>query len=116
LPQEIEVWYVIPTIRKELALALKRQGLSQKQIAAKLDLTEAAVSQYINKKRAAGIPLPSKLKQEIEKSAIKIVKNGSVVKEISHILELSRKELFLCKVHKRHGVVRKGCEDCLLNK
>ena len=25
-PQEIEVWYVLPAIRKELALALKAQG------------------------------------------------------------------------------------------
>ena len=29
-PQEIEVWYVLPALRREIAIALKKQGLKQK--------------------------------------------------------------------------------------
>ena len=51
-PQEIEVWYVLPAIRKELVVTLKEKNLTQKKIAEFLNITEAAVSQYIKQKRA----------------------------------------------------------------
>ena len=52
LPQEIELWYVIPAIRKQLVIELKRKGLKQKAIAPILGITEAAISQYNRDKRA----------------------------------------------------------------
>ena len=36
-PQEIEVWYVLPAIRKQLALELIKQGLTQSQVSKLLD-------------------------------------------------------------------------------
>ena len=54
-PQEIEVWHIIPAIRKELVVALKEKGNSQKKIADLLNLSEAAVSQYLKLKRAREI-------------------------------------------------------------
>jgi len=52
-PQEVEVWYVIPAIKRELSKSMmKDNGLSQKNVATLLGVTEAAVSQYINSKRA----------------------------------------------------------------
>ena len=51
-PQSIELHYVLPAVRREIALKLKEKGLGQKEIAKRLSVTEAAVSQYINDKRA----------------------------------------------------------------
>ena len=47
MPQEIEVWYIIPAVRRELAKSMVKIGLKQKQIAVTLGITEAAVSQYL---------------------------------------------------------------------
>ena len=44
-PQEVEVLYILPAIRRELAKEMKKQGLEQKKIAGLLFVTEAAVSQ-----------------------------------------------------------------------
>lgn len=50
-PQEIEVWYVIPAIRREIAANLVAGGWTQRKAAKALGITEAAVSQYSNAKR-----------------------------------------------------------------
>ena len=52
-PQEVEVFYLLPTLRKEIAKALKTRGHDQKRIAAMLGVTDAAVSQYISGKRGS---------------------------------------------------------------
>ena len=54
-PQELEVWYILPAIRRELTISLKEEGLKQRQVAEILGVTEAAVSQYIKSKRAKAI-------------------------------------------------------------
>lgn len=54
-PCEIVVWYVIPTIRSELAKELLNKGMKQKEISVLLDITQPAVSQYISDKRGHGI-------------------------------------------------------------
>ena len=71
-PQEIEVWYVLPEIRKQLALALKKQGLSQKQIAEKLGVSAATITHYMKNKRAGNFDLGKDVNSFIEKSAKKI--------------------------------------------
>jgi Predicted transcriptional regulator len=49
-PCELIVWDVLPSIRSELAKKLSKSGLSQKEVSERLEITQAAVSQYINKK------------------------------------------------------------------
>ena len=63
-PQEIEAWFVLPAIRKELAMAMKQENLEQKKIAKLLGVTEAAVSHYIKNKRGCDLKIDSKLKKE----------------------------------------------------
>jgi len=53
-PCERALWYVIPYIRASLARKLDKVGLNQEKIADKLDISQAAVSQYINGKRGKG--------------------------------------------------------------
>ena len=64
MPQEIEVWYIIPALRREFASILKEKGFPQKQIAEKLKLTESAVSQYLKLKRAKDLEVAAKKKYD----------------------------------------------------
>lgn len=88
-PQEIEVFYLIPAIRKEMVICFKKQGLQQKEIAKILGITEAAVSQYLHEKRAKEFKLPKKIIKEIEESC---KKKKNIIKEITRILDLLKKE------------------------
>ena len=65
-PQEIEVFYILPALRRELAVSLKSAGKSQKAIAGLLGVTEAAVSQYFSSKRASQVKFSDSLKKAID--------------------------------------------------
>ena len=111
-PQEIEVWYVIPAIRRELTLALKEEGLKQRQVAEILDVTEAAVSQYMKSKRAGEVKFGPEMKKEIKKSARKLVKGAHLMPEIQRIIRLTRKNRITCGLNstcKHKGEICKVC-------
>ncbi|MDD5417721.1 MAG: ArsR family transcriptional regulator [Candidatus Nanoarchaeia archaeon] len=113
-PQEIEARYVIPLIRKELVLALAKNNLNQKEIAGILGLTNAAVSQYLKKKRAnTKINLNRETKDMIKESAKKIAEKKSCsVKEIHCICKAMRKDKTLCRLHKSIEKVPCSCKIC----
>ncbi|MEA3430474.1 MAG: transcriptional regulator [Nanoarchaeota archaeon] len=114
LPQEIEVWYVIPAIRKELTKAMKKLGLSQRIIAQKLGLRESAVSQYIHSKRGKNINFDIKTKKMITKSAKDIVEHKScVIKEIQDLCKAIRNNKTLCKIHKKYADIDHCCGICI---
>ncbi|VVB62322.1 Uncharacterised protein [uncultured archaeon] len=70
------VWYLLPLIRKEFAKSLiKDHGLTQRKAAEKLGITEAAVSQYVLKKRGDLKVKDVKIRQEI-KTSTKRIMNG----------------------------------------
>jgi len=71
------MWYVLPQIRAELARELVKKGLSQKEVAEKLGLTPAAVSQYLHKKRGEKSSILEKYRKIIEKAAEDISKPSS---------------------------------------
>ncbi len=113
-PQEIEVWYVLPAIRKELAeIFIRKHNLKQKEVAELLDLRESTISQYFSEKRANEIRLDNKTKKEIEKSAEIIIKDkNGLITEIQKICHLIKQRGFLCRVHKRYEKI-KNCCICL---
>lgn len=113
MPQEIEVWYLIPAIRKEFVKLMIKKGLSQKKAANKLGITEAAVSQYLKDKRACDVKFNEQIKKEMEKSVENILKNGCLIKEMNIICELCKKNMILCEIHKKHGHVSGKCKICL---
>ncbi|MBW3014920.1 helix-turn-helix domain-containing protein [Candidatus Woesearchaeota archaeon] len=114
LPQEIEVWYIIPAIRKELAKAMRSLGLKQKEIASKLGLRESAVSQYINSKRGKEIKLNKKILKHIKESANKIIQNNScAIREIQEICKEIKKSKTLCKIHMKYSQKDHCCGVCL---
>lgn len=98
MPQEIDVWYILPAIRKELAESLKKQGLNQSEIAVKLGITKAAVSQYITNKRACSVKFGPKIKEQIKFSAKQIIKGSNVMKEIFEIEKLIRRRKIYCSL------------------
>jgi predicted transcriptional regulator len=94
LPQEIEVWYVIPAIRRELSRLLTTQhGLSYEKTGNALGISKAAISQYQKNKRAGKIKLNPKVLKEVEKSA-KLISNDNnkTVKEILRVLNFMREK------------------------
>ena len=111
-PQEIEVWYVIPAIRKELTLDLIKSGKSQREVASLLGITEAAVSQYIKKKRAKDIPLPSEAKEFIHKAALHIKDQRSAYHQIHKISQYMKESKILCKIHSAVEDGLEGCDVC----
>ena len=113
-PQEIQVWYILPALRKELTLEMKKLGLDQKTIAKIIGVTEAAVSQYIKEKRATEVEFDEKTKQEIKKSAQLISQNGKLLfQEMQHLLEKALENKSICKVcHIYNNDLPSDCEIC----
>lgn len=105
LPQEIEVWYIIPYLRKELSRILTKQyEMSMEEAGEILGVSKAAVSQYLSGKRATRIKLPGKVKDEIKKSAeIISLDKKRAVKEMQRLLKLIRCNKFSCNLCKKYN-------------
>jgi len=114
-PQEIEVWYVLPAIRRELAKTLKEAGQSQKSIAQLLNVTEAAVSQYFNVKRAKEVKFNKEILTEVKKAAERIMKDSdAMIPETQRLLELAWEHNLVCELHKAHcSGLPKNCTWCV---
>ena len=115
-PQEIQVWYIIPALRKELTLEMKKLGLDQKTIAKIIGVTEAAVSQYISEKRANEVKFDEKTKEEIKKSAQLISQNGKLLfQEMQHLLNKALENKVMCNVCHSMNELPEDCEICFKN-
>ncbi len=111
-PQEIEVFYVLPAIRRGLAVCMKSDGKSQKEIAKLLGVTEPAVSQYMSSKRASQLKFNDKLKIAINESAKRITSEISLMREMQRLVHLVRSERVICQMHEALGGAPKNCNVC----
>lgn len=110
MPQELEVWYVLPALRREFSRFMLAEGIKQREIAKKLGIAESAVSHYIKAKRANTLKFNNSLKEEIRKSVKRLLENNSsVMEEMQLMIVKVRKSGMLCKLHKNHV---KSCEVC----
>ncbi|MEX0920126.1 MAG: hypothetical protein WDZ69_00915 [Candidatus Pacearchaeota archaeon] len=100
LPQEIETWYIIPAIRREISISLSKDyGVSYQNIGVLLGISKAAVSQYLRKKRASKIKLHPKAMDQVKKSADKLFHGKSdSLREITKILNLIKKKKLHCEI------------------
>lgn len=113
LPQELEVWYVIPAIRKELAISLAGMGLKHSSIACMFGVTEACISNYFKSKRAQEVKFSREINLLINESAKKLSKGKSCfIKEVQCICKAFKKGEYLCSIHKKFDDVCK-CKGCL---
>ena len=111
-PQEVEVWYILPAIRKELVIVLKEDGLTQKKIAELLNVTEAAVSQYTKSKRAQKIIFNSEVKRFIKGAAKKIENKSDAYQQIQKISDFVRSSKAICEIHMQLENNLSKCDIC----
>lgn len=113
IPCEIVVWYILPTIRREVARELVQgHKMSQAEVARKFGVTDAAISQYLKKKRGDNplideSPHYDHLLNEIKRSADNIAAGDT---------EFSSEVCRLCAVVKSTGIlaniyrIQLGCD------
>lgn len=112
-PQEIEVWYILPAIRKKIALKLIEKDLPQKKVAEIMGITPAAVSQYKKQKRAKEEIFDREMELELEKSVNKISKNKShLANEIIHLNNLIKKKGIVCKIYNKICALKGNKVNC----
>ena len=91
---EYIMWNGLPVIRKEIAVSMINDyGLNQKETAEKLDITPAAVCQYLSKKRGRLHIFNEIILSEIKLSAKNIIENGNgcIIPETCRICKLVKK-------------------------
>jgi predicted transcriptional regulator len=102
LPQEIEVWYVLPAIRRGMCKELIANGLTQRKAAALFGLTEAAVSQYVNSKRAGKVRFNAKFLSELRNVCLMIREEKMTAYEGLQILSREfRQSGQICAIHRK---------------
>ncbi len=108
-PQEIEVWYILPAIRKELVRVLKSRGKSGREIASLLGITASSVSQYGSDKRGMGIELPLVVKEFVLSKIPSIKDSLSAYKVIQDINTFIKESKALCQLHM---LIEKDLDNC----
>jgi len=115
MPQEIEVWYLMPALRRKLAEILVKEFLvSQKKISEIFGITPAAVSNYLKSKRGNAVSFSGKELKEIKKTA-KIILNDekNAVKHFYNLSVSFRNQNIVCKIHKKHDKsISNKCNIC----
>ncbi|MFW9959847.1 MAG: transcriptional regulator [Candidatus Thorarchaeota archaeon] len=138
MPQEVEVWYVLPAIRREFARVMKtkevprigedgktkQHRITQKEIAKMLGVTEPAITQYLLKKkgmrsRGDQVAIPERFLHEIEMSADRIIAGFEkrlkgedmfeiMTREVNRILKIIRDDGAMCDIHQQFSAHVKG--------
>ncbi len=116
MPQEIEVRYILPAIRREFAkILVEEKKKSQKETAKLLDITEAAVSQYLNSKRAKEVVFSEDVRNEMRNSLDKLMHDNSkqrLIAEIYRICNLTDVRQILCGIHRSQSKELENCNVC----
>ncbi len=110
LPQEIETFYILPTMRRYLTLYLKEKGMKQKDIAEIFGVNTAAVSQY-EKKRGHKLEFGPEVLTEIKNSAHLIKDQFTYLRETQRLLRFIRKTKVLCQVHRKFSDTALPCNS-----
>ncbi|MEK6862174.1 MAG: hypothetical protein AABY07_09490 [Nanoarchaeota archaeon] len=111
-PQEIEAMFILPTIRKYLAIEMKELGYSQKEIASKLFITASAISQYLKEKRASRFTLPNEVQKKIKEAANKIESKETLISEVQKIMVSMFENRSICKIHEEVADIPTNCNIC----
>ena len=104
IPCEIVVWYLLPTIRKELAKKLVNDfGYSQSKVAKTFGLTDAAISQYLKNKRGENIVVTADpnyhiVEEQLALSSKRIAEEG---------VDFAAEVCSICLAFKRSGILAK---------
>lgn len=111
-PQEVEVFYIIPAIRRELATSMKEMGYKQKEIAKKLFTTEPSISHYLKAKRATEVQFDKETKEMIRGSVKKIDDYKSLTEILQKILRKMNKAGTKCCICRKKISLEENCKVC----
>lgn len=109
IPCELIVWYVLPSIRRELARELvENHSLTQAEVARRFGITDAAISQYLKSKRGTSKELEGsgkypEFRKEIEKAAERMLNGSDIVTETCQICQMVKKSGMLLKIYEAQG-------------
>jgi len=109
ISQEIETYYLIPAIRREIVKKMVEKGLSQREVAEKMKLTKSAVSQYISGKRGKKFSLDDGL---VDNSAERIINGEHYLKVIQDLLSELKKDKKICLIYAKNNIRPEDCEVC----
>lgn len=101
-PCEIVVQKVLPAIRAELARILLEEGLPRQQVANKLGLSKAAISQYMSAKRGKDVSFPSEIDEKINELARNLagsLTGDDAVSNLCNVCKNIQSSGWLCKEH-----------------
>lgn len=115
-PCELVIWYLLPSVRSELAKELIRLGLSQKEAAKRLGISEAAISHYTKGKRGKKIDLDKETRNDIKRLANEMASSPDETNSILKTCEICikvRKAEILCKLHRSLDLIPDTCKACL---
>jgi predicted transcriptional regulator len=113
-PQEIETFYILPTLRRYIALGLKQRGMKQKDIAQMLGISSASISQYTSTKRGHQIQFPDQIVQEIKKAVAVIKDRYTYFQQTQHLLHIIREQKVLCQIHSQFSYVPEKCDPLIM--
>ncbi len=112
-PQELEVWYLLPAIRREFTRLMLGHGLKKTEIARIMSISKPAVSMYISSKRGSDVVFNKRLTAEIKRSVKNLVmKKTNAMLELQKICGMARKERLVCTIHRSRDITLKNCEVC----
>jgi len=115
LPQELDVWYMVPFIRRHLAHILKNElGQTQKDIAGYLGITEAAVSQYMHTSRGDELVVSEAARAELMLAADELRSGKSFLHVMNRLLRTQPLIKIKCALHrKKDKAIPEDCRLCL---
>ena len=104
MPQEIEVWYLIPALRKELAkIFINDHNLTQKEAAGVIGITEPAISQYLKEKRGSELIFNKEQLSYIKKAADRLInEKENITKELYNLCVDFRGSKEICDIHRKY--------------
>ncbi|MFQ5621197.1 MAG: transcriptional regulator [Candidatus Nanoarchaeia archaeon] len=111
-PQEVEVHFILPALRRAMTKAFKARGKSQKEIAQLLNVTEPAVSQYVSAKRAKHVEFNRKVKKAVSEMAEEAVDRYDVMGKTQSLLKVVRDEGITCTVCRSVTGAPANCNIC----
>ena len=117
IPCELIVWYVLPSIRRELARELvEKHRFTQAEVARRFGVTDAAISQYLKSKRGTNKELESsgkyeEFREEIARAAQRIVAGSDIVTETCRVCDMVKRSGMLVKVYETHTGIK--APDCV---
>ena len=101
-PCEIVVQKVLPAIRAELARIMLEEGLPQQQVANRLGLSKAAVSQYVSAKRGKDLSFSQDTDEKIRELAKSLAGDlgaNDAVGSLCSVCKGIQSSGWLCKEH-----------------